>query len=88
VVDGVSIAVGDTVRVRYLTGDRKTLQIKISLSKPDPSQGIVDYETPVAQALLGAEEGDEVEVLVGSYIRPAVVECILKAAVETCSVGG
>jgi hypothetical protein len=32
------------------------------------------------QDLLGAEEGDEVEVLVGSYVRPAVVERIIKAA--------
>jgi transcription elongation GreA/GreB family factor len=41
----------------------------------------VHHETPVAQALLGAEEGDEVEVLVGSYVRPAVVERIIKVAV-------
>jgi hypothetical protein len=31
--------------------------------------------------LLGAEEGDEVEVLVGSYVRSAIVERIIKAAV-------
>jgi very-short-patch-repair endonuclease len=79
--DGLRIAVGDTVRVKYLTDDRKTLHITISRAKSDPSQGIVHYETPVAQALLGAEEGDEVEVLVGSYVRPAVVERIIKGAV-------
>jgi hypothetical protein len=75
------IAIGDTVRVKYLTDDRKILHITISRSKSDPSQGIIHYETPVAQALLGAEEGDEVEVLIGSYVRPAVVERIIKAAV-------
>jgi transcription elongation GreA/GreB family factor/very-short-patch-repair endonuclease len=79
--EGLRIAIGDTVRVKYLTEDRKTLHITISPVKSDPSQGIVHYETPVAQALLGAEEGDEVEVLVGSYVRPAVVERIMKAAV-------
>jgi transcription elongation GreA/GreB family factor len=57
------------------------LQITISKTKSDPSQGIVFHETPVAKALLGAEVGDEVEVLVGSYVRPAVVERIIKRAV-------
>jgi transcription elongation GreA/GreB family factor len=77
-VNAVGIAVGDTVRVRYLTGDQKTLQVTISRTKSDPAQGIVYYETPVAKALLGAEEGDEVEVLVGSYVRPAIVERITR----------
>jgi transcription elongation GreA/GreB family factor len=76
-----AIVIGDTVRVKYLTDDRKTLQIRISHAKSDPSQGIVNYEAPIAKALLGAEEGDEVEVLVGSYVKPAVVEQIIKGAV-------
>jgi transcription elongation GreA/GreB family factor len=74
------VAVGDTARMKYLTDDRKTLQITISKTKPDSSQGIVNYQTPIAKALLGAEVGDEVEVLVGSYVRPAVVERIIKGA--------
>jgi transcription elongation GreA/GreB family factor/very-short-patch-repair endonuclease len=73
------IAIGDTVRVRYLTDDRRTLRITISRSKSDPSQGIINCDTPIARALLGAEEGDEVEVLVGSYVKPAVVESIVKS---------
>jgi very-short-patch-repair endonuclease len=83
-VDGVRAAVGDTVRIKYLTDDRKTLHVTISRAKSDPSQGIIHYKTPVAQALLGAEEGDEVEVLVGSYVRPAIVERIIRGG----SVGG
>jgi very-short-patch-repair endonuclease len=75
------IAVGDTVRVKYLTDDRKTVQITISKKKSDPSLGVVHHETPIARALLGAEVGDEVEVLVGSYVKPAVVEHIIKGAV-------
>jgi transcription elongation GreA/GreB family factor len=34
--------------------------------------------TPFAKALLGAEKGDEVEVLVGSYVKQARIENILK----------
>lgn len=45
------------------------IQIRISRGKSDPSQGIVNYGTPIARVLLDAEEGDEVEVLVGSYIK-------------------
>jgi hypothetical protein len=81
--NGCAVEIGDTVRVKYLNGSQKTLQVMISRSKSDPSQGIVHCETPVAKALLGAEEGDEVEVLVGSYVRPAVVEQIIKGAVAS-----
>jgi transcription elongation GreA/GreB family factor len=72
------VEVGDTVRVRYLSDDRRTIKVTISEFRSDPSQGIIHHQTPVAAALLGTEEGDEVEVLVGSYIRPAMVESISK----------
>src|SRR6516165_2575936 len=77
----LGIGVGDTVRVKYLTDDQKALQITISKTKSDPSAGVIYYENPIAKALLGAEVGDEVEVLVGSYVKPAVVERIIKGAV-------
>jgi transcription elongation GreA/GreB family factor len=70
------IEVGDTVRVRYLTDDKRTIKVTISDSKSEPLHGVIHHQTPMASALLGAEEGDEVEVLVGSYIRPAIIEQI------------
>jgi transcription elongation GreA/GreB family factor len=76
------IGIGDTVRVRYLADDRKTLQVTISRARNDSANGIIHHETPMAKALLGAEEGDEVEVLVGSYVRPALVETVIKAKVN------
>ena len=72
------VEIGDTVRVRYLTDDKRTIRITISDAQSDAAHGVIHHRTPVASALLGAEEGDEVEVLVGSYIRPAVVESISK----------
>ena len=72
------VAVGDTVRVRYLDGDCKVMQLIISATKSDLGSGIVHSEAPIAKALLGAEEGDEVEVLNGPYVRPAVIESISK----------
>ena len=77
---GPYIEIGDTVRVRYLTDDRKTLQVTIGRMRNDTANGIIHYETPMAKALLGAEVGDEVEVLVGSYVRSALVEAIFKAS--------
>lgn len=79
-LSGHRVEIGDTVRVRYLTDDKRTIRITISNAQSDPSRGIVHHRTPAATALLGAEEGDEVEVLVGSYIRPAVVESIQKTS--------
>jgi very-short-patch-repair endonuclease len=75
-----AVAIGDTVRVRYLNGDGKTLQLTISKTKSDIANGVVHCDAPIAKALLGAEEGDEVEVLAGPYVRPAVIESITKAS--------
>lgn len=72
------VEIGDTVRFRYLTDDQKVINVTISQGQSDTSRGIVHHLTPVASALLGAEEGDEIEVLVGSYIRPAMIERVSK----------
>jgi hypothetical protein len=71
------VMVGDTVRVRYLGDDKRTVQFKISLEKSDLSNGIINYKTPIAEAILDAEEGDEIEILVGSYLKSAIVEKIM-----------
>ncbi len=71
------VMVGDTVRVRYLSDDKRVVQLKISLEQSDISNGIINYKMPIAEAILDAEEGDEVEILVGSYLKPAIVEKIM-----------
>ena len=71
------VSIGDTVRVRYLTDDKRVVQFTISAERSDPTNGVIHYQKPIAEALLGAEEGDEVEILVGSYLRPAVLEKIV-----------
>ena len=72
------VSIGDTVRVRYLTEDKKIVQFTISKNESDPSNGVVYYKKPIAEALLGAEEGEEIDILVGSYLRQAVLEKIVK----------
>jgi very-short-patch-repair endonuclease len=74
------VAIGDTVRVRYLSDNNKIVQIKISQTDSNPSEGVIHYMTPFAKALLGAEKGQEVEVLVGSYVKQAIIEKIVKCA--------
>jgi superfamily I DNA and/or RNA helicase len=43
--------------------------------------------SPIAQALLGAEPDEEVEVLIGRYIRRAVVEQIFKGGAKAAATG-
>jgi transcription elongation GreA/GreB family factor len=59
----------------------------ISEEASDPDKGIVNYKMPIAEALLDAEEGDEVEILVGSYLRPARLERIVSAETASGKVG-
>ena len=70
--------VGDIVRVRYLSGDARTLEVQLTAEENAPNKGYVHIDQPLGEALLGAEEGDEIEVLVGSYVRKALVERIAK----------
>ena len=75
---GSFIEVGDIVSIRYLTGMRSFLTVTLSDKKNDPSNGIVHASESLGTALLGAEEGDEIEVLVGSIIRRAVIDRVEK----------
>ena len=72
------VPIGDTVQVRYVADDKKVVQFTIRKNESDPSNGVVHYRKPIAEAQLGAEEGDEVDVLVGSYLRQAVLEKIIR----------
>lgn len=70
------VSVGDTVRVRYVDGDQATIVITITRERTDIERGLVNVNAPLAGALLDAEEGDEVEVLNGAYMRRALIEKI------------
>ena len=74
------IEVGDTVRVRYTAEPDKLIQVTITEKTQDPKQGLIAAHEPLAEALLGAENGDEVEVLIGSYVKMAVIEDVRKQA--------
>jgi transcription elongation GreA/GreB family factor/very-short-patch-repair endonuclease len=74
----IRIEVGDRVRVRYLSGDKKDLDVQLTSGPSAINEGLVNASTPLGEALLGAEEQDEVEVLVGNQVRKATVSSIEK----------
>ncbi|MBD3754708.1 MAG: GreA/GreB family elongation factor, partial [Gammaproteobacteria bacterium] len=77
------VSVGDTVQVRYVDGDQARIVMTITRERSDVDKGLVNMNAALAGALLDAEEGDEVEVLNGPYMRRAVIEKISKARTES-----
>jgi hypothetical protein len=77
-----AVEVGDRVRIRFLTGDKKTLEITFTDGENDPENGNININEPLGRAVIGAEEGDEVDVLVGSFIRNTLIESITKGTAE------
>ncbi len=73
-----SVEVGDTVRVVYLDGDRAPRDVTVSNTRNAPDLGIVHVSEPLGWALFGAEEGDEIEILVGNSVRMAKIEKVIK----------
>jgi transcription elongation GreA/GreB family factor len=73
------ISAGDTVRVRYLSGTETIIQVTLSETNDALEQGIMHIDKPLGRALLGMEEGDEIEVLTGSILREAIIEKVIKA---------
>ena len=76
------ISVGDTVHVRYLSGTQSIIKVTLSETINAPDQGIMHVKEPLGRALLGMDEGDEIEVLIGSYLREAIIEKVTKAAAD------
>ena len=73
------LEVGDKAYVRYLDGASSDLTVTLSDTRNDPLHGIVHVDEPLGRALIGAEEGDEIEVLVGNFVRKAFIEQVIKS---------
>jgi transcription elongation GreA/GreB family factor len=67
---------GSKVRLRYLDRGQETYQFTIVKEHSLPERGLVNQSAPLAKAVLDAEAGDEIEILLGSLIRKAVVESV------------
>ncbi|MCY4239251.1 MAG: GreA/GreB family elongation factor, partial [Rhodospirillaceae bacterium] len=73
------VVAGDTVTVRYLSGSQSTLTVEVSDKINDPDNGLVGLDSPLGEALLDSEEGEEIEFLAGNYIQRILVERVVKA---------
>ena len=64
-----AINVGDRVTVEKLYDDRGKMVVRLDERENAPDKGKISVATPLGAALLDAEEGEEVEFLIGSHIR-------------------
>jgi transcription elongation GreA/GreB family factor len=71
-----SIRLGSKVRLRYLDRGEEIFQFTIIKEPSAPERGLVNQNAPLAKAVMDAEAGDEIEILLGSLIRKAVVETV------------
>ncbi|AUW46840.1 DUF4011 domain-containing protein [Rhizobium leguminosarum] len=67
---------GSKVRLRYVDRGLETYQFTIVKDPSAPERGLVNQNAPLAKAVLDAEAGDELEILLGSLIRKAIVESV------------
>ena len=58
--EGAAIAFGSRVTLTR-NGKTQTLRI-VGEDEADPARGLVSWRSPLAQAVIGAEEGDEIEM--------------------------
>ena len=80
-IDTPMVEVGDRIRIEYADEEpRRQGVVEISHDVDKPNNGVISVRQPLASALLGAGEEDEVEFKVGSRIRTATVLGIEKGA--------
>lgn len=72
------IEVGDTVRVRFLSGTPSVVEATLSDVRNAPTEHVVHVSAPLGSVLLGAEEGDQISVLAGNFVREAIIEKVTK----------
>lgn len=58
---GDTVQFGSRVTFRRADGRKQTYRI-VGIDEADPAQGTLSYVSPVAQALLGREVGDEIQI--------------------------
>lgn len=63
------VGVGARVDLVQLDGGGERIRVHLVEGRNDPDHGQLSVHTPLGAAVLGAEEGDEVEYVVGSYLR-------------------
>jgi Transcription elongation factor, GreA/GreB, C-term len=74
------IGVGDRVVVLF-ADDHRRISVRLTTSANDPERGMLSITSPLGRAILGAEEGDEIEFqLDDDRLRKGLIESVQKGA--------
>ncbi|TVR03238.1 MAG: transcription elongation factor GreA [Deltaproteobacteria bacterium] len=68
-LSGDRVRFGATVRLLDLDNDDEITYSIVGEDEADFRSGLISYQSPIARAVLGREEGDEVEVITGNGTR-------------------
>jgi transcription elongation GreA/GreB family factor/very-short-patch-repair endonuclease len=77
-LEDVIVEIGDTVTYRETDHGEPARTVTIVAGKGDPESGIVNDDSPLAKALLGAARGEEVTVRLPNRLATVVIEVIAK----------
>lgn len=84
-----TVSVGDKVRLRKLDETGEEMMVTLSSVRNSPEDGLISLATPLGEAILDAEEGEEIEYQVGAYIRKVkVVSFATESAAEILKADG
>lgn len=79
------VSFGSTVLLNDLSDDKEYTYTIVGGCESNPDNGLISFNSPLAKALLGKEEGDEVKITLGSKKREfEIVEVTYKEIVFEC----
>ena len=70
--DMKSISIGSFVKIEKRS-DGSRMAFTISKNENDPDNNIISSSSPLGEALIDAQEGDDIEYIVGSYVQEVKV---------------
>ncbi len=76
------ISFGSTVVMTDQETEEELRYTIVGGQESDPSRGLISFQSPVAKALLGKEEGDEVEIQLPSGKRTYDIEEVLYVEIK------
>jgi hypothetical protein len=74
------VETGDTVIIRYNDEPNRPIRVTLSREADRRESGLIHVGQPLAQAVLGCEVDDEIDVEIAGQLRKAVIERIEKTA--------
>jgi len=76
------VSFGSTVVLIDQDSDEELIYTIVGVQESNPSKGLISIQSPMARALLGKEEGDEVELMLPSGKRAFDIEEIKYVPIE------